>query len=159
MQHLSDKVRSRGYHPIKSRVPLLVSGPVNLFPFQPCDRTPKAELSLFKLDLGYGLQGSLIPFVLHTLVSKRQLPLSYQSSLLFFHAISKDFTPRRYVLNNLPMVTLKNNQLAIRPLFYFSVWSRFLPIHDKERRPIWLLLAIFCLTAAAGTDLAGTKSK
>jgi len=76
MQHLSIKVRYMEYHPIKSRVPLLLSRPVNLFPFQFCNRTPKAELSLFKLDLGYGLQGSLIPFVLHTLVGKRQFKSS-----------------------------------------------------------------------------------
>jgi len=52
MQHLSIKVRYMEHHPIKPRVPLFLSRPANLFPFHICIRTPKAELSLFKLVLG-----------------------------------------------------------------------------------------------------------
>jgi len=75
MQHLSIKVRYMEHHPIKPRVPLFLSRPVNLFPFHICIRTSKAEPSLYRLVLGYGLQGYLIPFVLQTLVGKRQLLL------------------------------------------------------------------------------------
>jgi hypothetical protein len=102
MQHLSIKVRYMGYHPIKSRVPLLLSGPVNLFPFQFCNRTSKAELSLFKLDLGYGLQGYLIPIVLHTLVGKRQL-----LSVISLHSYSSKTSLRISRLNESFYITSK----------------------------------------------------
>jgi hypothetical protein len=104
MQHLSYKVRCREYHPIKSRVPLLLSGPVNLFPFQLCNRTPKAELSLFKLVLGYRLQGYLIPFVLYTLVSKRQLHL-----VISLHSYSSCISPWIWRLNIPFLITFESN--------------------------------------------------
>lgn len=97
MQHLSIKVRYMEHHPIKPRVPLFLSRPVNLFPFHICIRTPKAEPSHFRLVLGYGLQGYLIPFVLHTLVGKRQYLLvdslhSYSSySSLWISHLNEQF--------------------------------------------------------------------
>ena len=94
-----DLVRFFALLRIKPHAPPLVRAPVNSFEFQPCGRTPQAELNAFAAALRtgksptpsahrlrHGLPGYLILFATHAFEPQRQLQTREPPSpLVFFH--------------------------------------------------------------------------
>ena len=102
VKRCQDLVRFFALLRIKPHAPPLVRAPVNSFEFQPCGRTPQAELAaalkggnpptLSIHRLRCGLPGYLILFATHTFEPQRQLQTREPLSPLVFFHISTHFT-------------------------------------------------------------------
>ena len=108
--------------------------------------------------LRLGLQGSLIPFAPLAVVPQRQRFPSYLPSPLVFLSISTDFTPTPRV----PVAPRTFNLSSITPLPKVKPWSLKCNLPSRLRNALRPVnpdnACTLCITAAAGTELAGASS-
>ena len=121
---------------------------------RPLDKVQQASEHSLRL----GLQGSLIPFAPLAVVPQCQKIPSFLPSPLVFLSISTDFTPTPTV----PKTPKYFKSDSITPLSKVKPWALKcnLPNHLRNAlRPINPDNACtLCITAAAGTELAGAYS-
>ena len=109
-------------------------------------------------SLRLGLQGSLIPFAPLAVVPQRQNLPSFLPSPLVFLAISTDFTPTPQV----PKTPITFKTCSIIPLPKVEPWSLKNNLQIRLRNALRPInpdnACTLCITAAAGTELAGAYS-
>ena len=119
---------------------------------------PYLAIRVSEQSLRLGLQGSLIPFATLAVVPQCQRIPSYLPSPLVFLSISTDFTPTPTV----PVTPRSFKPGSITPLSTVEPWALKcnLPTHLRNAlRPVNPDNACtLCITAAAGTELAGAYS-
>jgi hypothetical protein len=109
-------------------------------------------------SLRLGLQGSLIPFAPLAFVHQRQRLPSYLPSPLVFLSISTDFTPTPRV----PVAPRTFKPDSITPLSKVKPWPLKCDFSSRLRNALRPInpdnACTLCITAAAGTELAGAYS-